>query len=206
MDKNEEFSPVVFETERLYAREFARADIDAVYEYASDIDNCAFMEWAPETREGVAKFIESRLASQIEEPRRTYDLAVCLKSTGELIGAMGLYLNESRDQGELGWVLNKRFWHMGLAHEAARGFMRFGFLGLELYRICAKCDTENAPSYRLMERLGMRREAHFIKDMLTRVRGREGRRSTYVYAMLQTEYLKTLADGDHDPTNSQFVH
>lgn len=206
MNDNAYAAPTVFETERLIAREFSPADAEAVYVYASDIENCAFMSWAPESLEGVGEFIRSRLASQIEDPRRTYDLALCLKDTGELIGAMGLYLNELGDQAEIGWVLNKRFWHKGYAAEAARGFLRFGFLGLELHRIYAKCDTENHASYALMERLGMRREACFRKDLFTRVRQKEGWRSTFVYAMLQKEYLCSLPDGDYLPANSQFVH
>jgi len=196
-------SPVLFETERLFIREFTRSDIEAVFAYSGDIDNCAFMEWAPESREGVASFIESRLAAQIVNPRKVYDMAACLKDTGELIGSIGLYLNEALDQAEIGWLFNKAYWHMGYASEAARGFIRFGFLALELHRIYAKCDTENTPSFRLMERIGMRREAFFLKDRLAKVRQRESRRSTYVYAMLQKEYLKTLADGSYDPASSK---
>ena len=192
-------SPVVFTTERLAAREFDAGDIDAVYEYASDIENCAFMPWAPETREGVRGFIESCLASQIAEPRRKYDLVLCLRSTGEVIGAMGLYLNDDGTQAEIGWVLNKKFWRRGYACEAAKGFLKFGFLGLELHRIYAKCDTENDASYGLMKRIGMRREGCFVKDMYTKVRQKEGWRSTYYYALLQREYLKSLPDGEYAP-------
>lgn len=196
-------SPVIFETERIAAREFAKSDIDSVYEYSSDIENCAFMDWAPESREGVESFIESRLASQITEPRRTYDLILTLKSTNEIIGSMGLYLDNEGTQAEIGWILNKRFWHMGLAHEAALGFLRFGFLGLELHRIYARCDTENHASYALMERLGMRREAFFVKDRFAKVRQKQSWRSTYVYAMLKKEYLKKLPDGLYSPDGSK---
>ena len=157
------------------------------------------MDWGPESYEGVCGFIESRLAEQIKDPRRVYDLAVCLKEDGKLIGSVGLYLNEERNSAELGWIFNKAYWHNGYASEAARGFLRYGFLGLELHRIYAKCDDRNTASFRVMERIGMRREAHFIKDTYTKVRGRSGWRSTLVYAMLQKEYLMSLADGEHDP-------
>ena len=199
-------SPIIFTTERLYAREFTRADADAVFAYAGDIDNCAFMTWAPESREDVNGFIESKLAEQIRTPRTSYDLALCLKESGELIGSMGLYLDEAREQAEIGWILNKRFWHKGYALEAARGFLHFAFTGLELHRVYAKCDTENSASYGLMERLGMRREACFKKNSHTKVRQRLSWRSTYVYAMLKKEYLCSLADGEYDPANLQFIH
>ena len=206
MNETDMPSPVLITTERLYIREFTKEDVDAVYEYAGDADNCAFMDWAPESREGVAAFIDGRLASQIAEPRLTYDLALCLRESGELIGAMGLFLDNKREQAEIGWVLNKKYWHMGYASEAARGFLRFGFMGLDLHRIYAKCDTENRASYSLMERLGMRREARFEKNAHTIVRQRLGWRSTYVYAMLRKEFLNSLSDGEYDPTNSQFVN
>ncbi len=192
-------STLVFETERLFVREFTSEDAPAVFAYAGDMENCAFMSWAPESYEDVCSFINHRLATQIESPRRVYDLAVCLKTSGELIGSVGLYIDNEGSQAELGWIFNKRFWHCGYATEAARGFMRLGFLALDLHRIYAKCDDKNTASYRVMERLGMRREAHFIKDIRTKVMGREEWRSTYLYAMLQKEYLMTLFDGDHEP-------
>lgn len=195
-------SPVVFETERLYAREFVKDDADGVFEYAGNIESSGFQPFSPESYEDVVKFVESRLAEQLKEKRGYFDLVLCLKDTDEMVGAMGLYLSEDRRQGELGYNLKKRFWGRGYATEAARGFLRFGFLGLELHRITAKCDDRNAASYRVMERLGMRREAHFIKDTYTRVFGRMGWRNTYHYAILQKEFLASLPDGEYDPALS----
>lgn len=193
-------SSVIFETERLYAREFTKGDADGVFEYAGNLESSGFQPFSPESYEDVVKFVESRLAAQLETPRRTYDLVLCLKDTDEMIGAMGMYLTDDRRQAELGYNLKKRFWGMGYATEAAKGFLRFGFLGLELHRITAKCDDRNAASYRVMERIGMRREGHFIKADYTRVFGKQGWRSTYHYAILQKEYLSSLPDGAYSPT------
>ena len=192
-------SPVILETERLYAREFTPGDAEAVFEYAGNIENTGFLPFSPEPMEEVVKFLERRLAEQIQSPRSQYELALCLKETDELIGSMGLKLSEDGRQGELGYLLNMRFWHEGYAAEAALGFLRFGFLGLDLHRIHAFCDDQNSASYGVMERIGMRREAHFIKDRFTRVFAKEGWRSTYHYAILQKEYLMRLPDGDHSP-------
>lgn len=192
-------SPIIFETERLYAREFVRDDADDVFEYAGNIENTGFLEFSPESYEDVVKFIERRLAAQIEQPRKSFDLALCLKDTDEMIGAMGLYLTEDMKQAELGYLLKMRYWGKGCATEAAKGFLRFGFLGLDLHRITARCDDENKASYGVMERIGMRREAHFIKAVYTRVFGKMGWRSFYHYAILQKEYLKSLPDGIYSP-------
>ncbi|MBO4849249.1 MAG: GNAT family N-acetyltransferase [Clostridia bacterium] len=194
-------SPVVFETERLYMREFVKDDAPAVFEYAGNVENTCFLPFSPEPPEEVERFIESRLASQIVSPRRIWDLAVCLKETDELIGSMGLTLKDDMRQAELGYIFNMRFWHMGYATEAARGFLRFGFLGLDLHRVYARCDDKNAASLAVMERIGMRREAHFIKDEYTTVFAKKGWRSHYHCAILQKEYLMGLPDGLHSPVS-----
>lgn len=190
-------SPVHFETERLYMREFTMADADAVFEYAGNMDNTGFLPWSPEPYDEVVKFIERRLASQIESPRTEYDFAVCLKENDVMIGAMGLYLKDERRQAELGYIFNMKYWHKGYALEAAKGYLRFGFLGLDLHRIYARCDDKNEASRRVMERVGMRQEAHFIKSEYTKVFGKSGWRSFYHYAITEKEYLNSLPDGDY---------
>ncbi len=190
-------APVIFETERLYAREFSPNDVEAVFAYCGVAANTEYMDWGPESVEDVEKFVYTRLAHQIEEKRSVFDFALCLKDTDELIGAMGLYVKDEGRQAELGYLLNMHYWHMGYATEAANGFLRFGFLGLDLHRIFAVCDTENNASAHVMERIGMRREACFKSSCRTHVRQKLQWRSQYHYAILQSEYLNRLADGDH---------
>jgi len=59
-----------------------------------------------------------------------------------------------------------------------------GFEVLGLRRIWAECDTRNAGSYGIMEKLGMRREAHLRQDK----RSRDGWRDSYLYAILAEEW------------------
>jgi RimJ/RimL family protein N-acetyltransferase len=198
----EPLSSVVFQTERLYAREFVREDADDVFEYAGNLESSGFQAFSPESYEDVVKFVESRLAEQLKPRRSFFDAVICLKDTDEMVGAMGIYLDKDGRQAELGYNLKKRFWHNGYATEAAKGFLRFGFLGLDLHRITARCDDRNTASYKVMERIGMRREGHFIKADYTTVFGKKGWRSTYHYAILQKEFLMTLGDGDYSPTGS----
>lgn len=193
----EPVSPVVFETERLYAREFVRADAAAVSEYAGSIENSGFMPWSPESPEEAEGFICSRLAAQIESPRRVYDFALCIRETDEFIGSIGLYLDKELKQADMGYILNMKHWGKGYAAEAAKALMAFGFFGLDLHRITARCDDKNAASYRVMEKCGMRREAHFIKDEYVSCFGKKSWRSHYHYAILQKEFLCSMPDGDY---------
>lgn len=198
----ENISDVFFETERLYAREFEPTDVDAVFAYAGNVENTGFLPFSPEPYDQVEDFVKHTISDRLQDPRRDFDLAICLKESGVMIGAVGLFLSDDMRQAELGYVLDMRYWHNGYAREAARGMMRFGFLGLDLHRIWAKCDDKNTASLRVMESIGMRREGHFIKSEYTSVYGKKGWRSKYLCAILQKEYLLKLPDGDHSPTES----
>ena len=69
-------------------------------------------------------------------------------------------------QAELGWALRPEATGRGYATEAVEAALRICFEDLGLHRVTADCFAGNAPSYRLMERVGMRREQHAVKDAL----------------------------------------
>jgi RimJ/RimL family protein N-acetyltransferase len=71
-------------------------------------------------------------------------------------------------QVELGWVLDPEHTGHGYATEAARELVRYCFTDLQVRRVVAGCFLGNEPSWRLMERLGMRRETHAVRDALHR--------------------------------------
>jgi RimJ/RimL family protein N-acetyltransferase len=69
---------------------------------------------------------------------------------------------------ELGWVMNPRHAGHGYASEAVRELIRLCFDELGLRRVAANCFADNEPSWRLMERVGMRREIYSVRDSLHR--------------------------------------
>lgn len=71
------------------------------------------------------------------------------------IGAVSLYLDKRHTTGELGWILNKRYWHHGYAVEAALTMIEFA-KSIGLKRLIAHCDDQNVASYKVMEKLGMK--------------------------------------------------
>lgn len=73
-----------------------------------------------------------------------------------------------RVQAELGWVLHPDHAGRGYATEAVREVIRICFADLGLRRVTADCFADNESSWRLMERVGMRREGHAIRDSLHR--------------------------------------
>lgn len=88
-------------------------------------------------------------------------------------------------QAELGWVFDPAHQGHGYATEAVRELLRLCFTDLGLRRVTALCFAGNEPSWRLMERVGMRREAHNVRDTLHRSgRWLDG----YGYALLAEEW------------------
>ncbi|PWD50014.1 N-acetyltransferase [Serinibacter arcticus] len=90
---------------------------------------------------------------------------------------------------EIGWAFDPAVGGRGFATEAARAAVRLCFETLGLHRVSAICFTDNTPSWRLMERLGMRREAHAVGESLHRS---GGWLDSYTYALLRTEWDKAM--------------
>jgi len=90
-------------------------------------------------------------------------------------------------QAELGWVLDPELAGRGYATEAVRELIRICFAELGIRRVVATCFADNEPSWRLMERVGMRRELHAVSDALHRSAGWS---DTVAYAVLSTEWSR----------------
>lgn len=145
-------------TERLLLRPLNIADLDTVHEYASNTENTRFMMHMPKrTVEETAEFLACVTREWEKSEPTFYEFAVVLN--GLQIGAVSVYLDEQRKTGELGWILNKKFHKMGYASEAAIALKDFALNTLHLKKLIAQCDYRNAPSARLMEKIGLKLES-----------------------------------------------
>lgn len=180
------FEPTLpIETERLCLRAFTRGDVDAVFAYRGREDVARYLSDEPMSRQTCAEIVALRTTQThwAEEGDRLV-LAVERQSDHCMIGEVSLTLRSlAARQGELGYVFHPHAQGQGLATEAARALLLLGFGAGGLHRIYARCDARNAPSWRLMERLGMRREAHFRDHALFKGDWDE----EFVYALLETE-------------------
>ena len=118
--------------------------------------------------------------------------AVCLKSTGKLIGHITCTRKDPEElqTWELGYIFNPDYYGHGYATEASRRILQLAFEELGAHRVEAGCDPRNVSSWRLLERLGMRREAHRLKAVSLR-RTPEGDpiwTDSYEYAILDEEW------------------
>ncbi len=112
-------------------------------------------------------------------------LAVVLETIQKVIGEVTLFWrSEKHRQGEIGFIFNPQFSGYGYATEASKVLLEIGFEKMKLHRMYGRCDARNVASYKLMERLNMRREAHLIHN--ERFKGEWG--DELIYALLQTEW------------------
>ena len=145
----------VIQTERLILRPLALKDLEDVAAYATDPENTTYMMFLPfDSVEETADYLREAEAQWTKEQPGFYEFAVLRE--GALVGAVTLYFEEP-GFAELGWVIRKEHWRQGYAYEAASALMQYAREVLGYTKFVAHCDGENAPSYRVMEKLGMTR-------------------------------------------------
>jgi RimJ/RimL family protein N-acetyltransferase len=172
-------------TERLVLREFAEEDWPAILAYQSNPLYLCYYEWTERTPEAVREFLQMFLDQQQETPRSKFQLAITLKSTGELIGNCGIRMRSvEAHEGDIGYELDPHHWGQGYATEAARAMLAFGFTNFRLHRVWSWCIADNGSSVRVLERLGMRREGHLRENEFYKGRWWD----TYLYAILEDEW------------------
>ena len=171
-------------TERLVLRPLADGDMPAIFAYRSQPQ---VAEWIG----GTATDLDN-LTERFGEG----ETAVIVEHDGRLIGDLMVKLQDAYAQrevaeaaaaseAEIGWTFDPAHHGRGFATEAIGALFRICFEDIGLRRVVAMCFTGNEPSWRLMERLGMRREAHHVKDSLHRDLGWQ---DGYVYALLAEEW------------------
>ena len=142
------------QTERLTLKPMSPEYLESTHEYASDPENTVYMLFLPnDSIDDTLNYLKGAEEEFKKEKPSFYEMAVILD--GKHIGAVSLYLNESGDLAEFGWMLNKRYHGKGYGVEAAKALMEYGKNELGIRHFIAHCDTENIASRRVMEKLGM---------------------------------------------------
>ena len=179
------------QTERLLLRAFHEDDYDALYAIQSREDVGRYLPWGPRDEDAVRAALELRLsATSLDNDGDRLALAVVLAATAELIGECLLILtSRAHRQGEIGFGLHPDHQGRGYAAEAGRELLRIAFEELDLHRMVGRLDARNEASARLMERLGMGREALFVENEFNK----GAWESELVYAILQREWRAVTA-------------
>jgi RimJ/RimL family protein N-acetyltransferase len=173
-------------TERLLLRPYTEDDLDAVADIQSRPDVTRYLYWGPRDRAQARGSLAMKIAANgFRQEGDNLTLAVVLPETGALIGdVMLVWLSEEHRQGEIGYIFHPDHGGRGYATEAARVMLRLAFEGLGLHRVIGRLDGRNTASARVLERLGMRREAHLVENEIVKGEWTD----ELVYAMLEHEW------------------
>ena len=178
------------ETERVRLRKYEDKDVSDILEYSSDADFwlARNLDWEV-SEEGVKKYWEAQRDIDPCKDPKWLDLVIELKKEDKVIGHVGIGIIKTgvHRQGIIGWLLGRKYQGQGLATEAVRALVTAAFEQLGLHRIFARTGKDNERSWRLMERLGMRREAHFRESHV--VNDKYG--DEFIYAILADEWEHT---------------
>ena len=167
------------ETSRLRLRAIAASDWPAVFAYMSDPRVTAFLP------EGTLDEAAARAFAQEHAGEDGKAVAVIEKASGRMIGHMPFHPWFAPETYEIGWAFGHAAQGRGYATEAAQALLAHAFGPLKAHRVIATCQPENTPSWRVAEKLGLRREAHF-RSCLYRSPGVWW--DEYFYALLAEEY------------------
>ena len=164
-------------TSRLLLRPFQESDYDDLFEFLSQLKDNEFEGYPGITYENGRDYLQQRLGSE-----EFY--AVVLPDSGKVIG--NIYCgNREFDAKEVGYIINRNYRKMGFAEEALSAVIGNAFRQ-GTHRVFAKCDPRNVASWKLLEKAGLQREAHFRQNIWFHKdeNGSPVWKDTYVYAKL----------------------
>ena len=168
-------------TARLLLRPFRESDYDDLYECLSQLRDDEFEGYPGITYENGREHLKYRLGSE-------EFFAIALPDSGKVIG--NIYCgNRDYSAKEVGYILNRDYRRKGYAQEALSAVIESAFRA-GAHRVYAECDPRNIPSWKLLERVGLRREAHFKQNIFFHKdeNGAPIWKDTFVYAIVAEDW------------------
>lgn len=147
---------IVLETNRLLLRHFVIEDLDALFAFYSDPDVVRYIPDAPRTYAETREELEWFLNGHPRFPELGL-WATIYKDTNQFIGRCGLlpWTIDEQQEVEVAFALSKAYWGQGLATEAARSLVKYGFEHLLLSRLICLIDHDNQASINVATKIGM---------------------------------------------------
>ena len=193
MDK--EFASI--ETERLVLRRLLPSDAGELADYRARPEVARFQGWDEGFSIARAHALIAEMASSHPDtPGAWYQLAITLRSTGAVIGDCGLHPDPDEARVcEIGFTVAPAHQGQGIATEAVGALLTYLLETRNKQRLVAYADVDNAPSHRVLEAHGFRREGHLVDSAWTENAGSGGEwRSEYLYALLARDWSARVAD------------
>jgi RimJ/RimL family protein N-acetyltransferase len=153
-------------TERLLLRPFVADDFDVVFAMRSDPGVTQWLEWGPQTEDEVRAALEMKIAgTTVVAEGDPLFLAAMHQDTGAFVGDFVLqWTSQKHGTGEIGFIVHPEHQGHGYATEAGAVLLRLAFDELGLHRVIGRTEPRNTGSAHVLEKLGMRREAHLVEN------------------------------------------
>jgi RimJ/RimL family protein N-acetyltransferase len=181
------FTPI--KTERLLIRRLNGDDIPGLFAYRSNPLVSKFQNWAPLTIEEAREFLAPALGLEQPTEGMWFQVGLFLQDSGKLIGDCGIHLSENAPRhAEIGISIDPDHQKNGYAMESLRAIIDYLFLCLDMHRITGSVDPRNLSSVALLEKIGMRREAHLIQSYWSKGEWADD----FVFAVLNHEWVERL--------------
>lgn len=147
---------ILLETERLRLRRQLISDLDDLWALYCNPHITKYIPDAPRSRAEAQAELEWHMHGHPKHPELGL-WATIHKETGRFIGRCGLlpWMIEGQSEVEVAYTIAQDYWGQGLATEAAKGILQYGFGRLNLSRLICLIDPANIASQRVAEKLGM---------------------------------------------------
>jgi len=175
------------ETERLILRKFKESDAETFFSYRTNPQVALYQGegWIDYKLEQAVEFVKEQMNFEPGIPNTWFQIAIELKDTGNLIGDLAIHtLPQDTNQVEIGFTLNPMYQNKGFGIEVVKCLLGYIFNVLNKHRVIAITDVRNKPSIKLLEKIGMRKEGHFIKNAWNKGEYTD----EYLFALLKEEW------------------
>jgi RimJ/RimL family protein N-acetyltransferase len=172
-------------TDRLILRELVEDDWRPLHALESQPEVVRYLPYDVRSEDDARGYVDAIRLEARELPRLVFELAITVRGDDTMLGRCGMRRRSNDPRLASFWyVISPAHARKGYATEAARALLGYAFEELRLHRVHGECDPRNSSSARVMERLGMRREAEHVEDVW--IKGEWC--GTLVYAMLDREW------------------
>jgi RimJ/RimL family protein N-acetyltransferase len=180
------------DTERLTLRPFVESDFEAMHAMRSNPKVVLYLYEEPFSPEQTRDLLTRKMAvTAWAHEDDWFSVAVVERSSGATVGDIAFHWVSERDRtAEIGFVFDPRHQGKGFATEAARAVVDWAFATAGMHRVVGRTEARNAASARVLEKLGMRLEAHFVENEWVKNEWQ----SELFYSVLDREWSASSSD------------
>lgn len=179
------------ESERLLLRKFRESDAEPFFAYRTNPQVVLYQGegWINYKLEQAVEFVKEQMKFEPGIPDTWFQIAVELKDTGNLTGDLAIHtLPQDINQVEIGFSISPIYQNNGYGLEAVKCLLDYIFNVLGKHRVIAITDVRNKASVKLLEKTGMRKEGHFIKNAWNKGEYTD----EYLFALVKEEWRESI--------------